>query len=387
MSQPAAPIETRAVVAYVAEVADIKRDWVALTSATSGRAGHGPHPCQGLYHRPAGARPTVACIATHYNVDFSEHYLAPLLATRGIGFLGWNTRYRGNEAYFLLEHALIDIGAGVRWLREEAGVDTVVLVGNSGGGSLMGAYLSQAAEPSIESSSGLPLPDPVLDLPGADLYISLNAHPGRPEVLTAWMDPSVTDETDPLSVERDLDLFAPDRTVPFDGPFLARYRAAQEARNHRITAWARTELDRLQTAGAWDRIFNLHRVWADPRFVDLSLDPSDRAAGCYAGDPRRANYGPFAIGATSTLRSWLSMWSLDASQCRGAPHLARITTPSLVVQSLADRGVFPSDAHAIHEALAAADKHLELVPGEHYFETGGRDEVADLLAAWIGERI
>ena len=32
---------------------------------------------------------------------------------------------------------------------------------------------------------------------------------------------------------------------------------------------------------------------------------------------------------------------------------------------------------------AATDKTLELVPGEHYFETGGRDAVADLITAWI----
>jgi acetyl esterase/lipase len=364
----------------------IDHQWVAVTSATSARAGHGPHPCQGLYHRPAGRRPSVACIAAHYNVDFAEHYLAEPLAARGVGFLGWNTRYRGNEPYFLLEHALVDIGAGVRWLREEAGADTVVILGNSGGGSLMAAYLSQAVEPSIEPSAGLSLPDAVLDLPGADLYVSLNAHPGRPEVLTAWMDPAVTDETDPLSVDPELDLFAPGRALPLDREFLSTYREAQRSRNHRISAWARAELDRLHAAGAWDRLFNVHRVWADPRFVDLTLDPSDRQPGCYAGDPRAANHGPFSIGATSTLRSWLSMWSLDSSQCQGPPHLARITAPSLVVQSLADRGVFPSDARAIHEALAAEDKALELVGGEHYFETGGREEVADLLATWIASR-
>ena len=34
-------------------------------------------------------------IATHYQIDFSEHYLADYMATRGIGFLGWNTRFRG----------------------------------------------------------------------------------------------------------------------------------------------------------------------------------------------------------------------------------------------------------------------------------------------------
>ena len=116
---------------------EITREFVGLPSPAIGRAGAGGHPCQGIYHRPAGARPTTAFIATHYNVDFSEHYLASYLAERGFGFLGWNTRFRGNEAHFLLDHALAEIGVGVRWLREQAGVDRVVLLGNSGGGSLM----------------------------------------------------------------------------------------------------------------------------------------------------------------------------------------------------------------------------------------------------------
>ena len=46
--------------------------------------------------------------------------------------------------FFLLEYALIDIGAGVDWLKTEAGADVVVLLGNSGGGSLMAAYQSQS---------------------------------------------------------------------------------------------------------------------------------------------------------------------------------------------------------------------------------------------------
>ena len=109
------------------------------------RAGRpGGHPCQGIYWTPKGQRPRTALIATHYNVDFAEHYIAPYFAARGFGFLGWNTRYRGAEDQFILEHALIDIGVGVRWLREEAGVERVVILGNSGGGSLMGAYQAEA---------------------------------------------------------------------------------------------------------------------------------------------------------------------------------------------------------------------------------------------------
>ncbi len=49
----------------------------------------------------------------------------------------------------MLEHALIDIGVGVRWLREEAGVERVVILGNSGGGSLMGAYQAEATPPTL----------------------------------------------------------------------------------------------------------------------------------------------------------------------------------------------------------------------------------------------
>ena len=82
------------------------------------------------------------------------------------------------------------------------------------------------------------------------------------------------------------------------------------------------------------------------------------------------------------------MWSLEYSQCRGAPHLARITTPALVIQSLADTGVFPGDAQAIFNNLGATDKRLELVAGDHYLLQPGnaRAEVADLVTAWVSER-
>ena len=74
--------------------------------------------------------------------------------------------------------------------------------------------------------------------------------------------------------------------------------------------------------------------------IDPSIEPSDRRPNwCYLGDPMRANYGVFGVGTVSTLRSWLSMWSLRTSQCTAAPHLARITQPALVIHATADTGV------------------------------------------------
>lgn len=368
---------------------EVSRQLVALESATGKVNGAGFHPCQGVWYRPSDTRPTVGVIASHYAVDFSEHYLAERLAGRGIGFLGWNTRYRSNEGWFLLEHALVDVGAGVTWLRQEANVDTVVVLGNCGGGSLMAAYQSQAVGPTIEPSPGLQLPDALNALEPGDLYVSLQAHPGRPEVLTNWLDPSVIDESDPVSRDPSLDMFDPANGPPYDATFVKRYRQAQAERNERITSWAEAELERVTAAGTFDRNFAVHRTWADLRFLDEALDPSDRRPGrCLGGDPQWANSSPYGIAATGTLRTWLSMWSLRRSQCRGAPHLGRISAPALVVQSTADVGVFPSDARAVYEALGSAEKTLEWIAGDHYLEwpETARDDTADLVAAWIADR-
>jgi hypothetical protein len=367
----------------------IGREFVSLPSPTAARNGAGYHPTQGVYHRAKGTRPKTAIIATHYNVDFSEHYMAELMASRGYGFLGWNTRFRGLEHWFTLDHALIDIGVGVRWLREEAGAETVVVLGNSGGGSLMAAYQSQAVDPNLEPLLGVPVPEAALELLPADLYVSTNAHPGRPEVLTDWFDPSITDENDPTSVDPSLDMYNPDNGPPYSPDFIKRYREAQVARNHRITAWALKELERVQAAGCIDRMFNMHRAWADPRYLDAALDPNDREIGlCYLGPPKIFNYSPYGIGCSNSIRTWLSMWSLEHSQCRAIPHLERIKQPSLVVQSMADAGVFPVDAHTIADSLAATDKTLEFIPGDHYLlkPDTARDHVADLVAGWLQDR-
>jgi hypothetical protein len=361
--------------------------FVSAASPTMGRAGAGGHPCQGLWYAP-DTPPKVAFIATHYDIDFSEHYLAEYLANRGHGFLGWNTRFRGMGYYFTLEQAVVDIGVGVRWLREVQAIDTVVLLGNSGGASLMSAYQSQAIEPNIRPTRGSSVPDAALNLPAADLFVSLNAHPGRPDVLTAWLDPSVVDESDPLSVDPTLDMNNPEHVVPFKGEFIDRYRRAQEDRNHRITAWCIEELNRMSAAGAYDRVFNVFRTWADLRFLDLDIDPSDREVGCYFGDPKVANYLPYGLATTNTLRAWLSMWSLTESQCRAQPHLARITEPSLVVQSSDDQGCYPSDAQAIFRGLATEDKTLDTLRGDHYLQkpTDARDQAADIISDWVQDR-
>ena len=79
------------------------------------------------------------------------------------------------------------------------------------------------------------------------------------------------------------------------------------------------------------------------------------------------------------------MWSLSESHCRGAPHLNRITQPALVIQSLGDTGVFPSDAQAIYESLGSEDKQLVMIEGDHYLESpaNARNDTSDLIVGWL----
>jgi alpha-beta hydrolase superfamily lysophospholipase len=120
--------------------------------------------------------------------------------------------------------------------------------------------------------------------------------------------------------------------------------------------------------------------------IDPAIEPSSRRPNwCYLGEPTKANYGVYGVGTVSTLRTWLSMWSLRTSQCVAAPHLARITLHSLVVHATADACVSESDARSLYDALAATDKELVFIKADHYLQepAGARAEVADLIATWV----
>src|SRR5689334_125215 len=181
-----------------------------------------------------------------------------------------------------MERCIQDLGAGIAFLRRE-GYRRIALLGNSGGGSLAAFYQSQAERLTLrDTPDGRPIDLAPADLPPVDGLAMCAAHPGRAQVLTDWLDPSVTDEADMLAADATLDMYNPENGPPYDRQWLDRYRQAQRARNDRITDWA---LARLGTFDAnpdpdapKDAPFLVFRTAADPRFVDLTLDPSDRKA-------------------------------------------------------------------------------------------------------------
>jgi hypothetical protein len=313
------------------------------------------------------------------------------LANTGAHVLCAASRYPKNDTALIMEKVVADMGAWVRFAREELGYEHVVLIGWSGGASLSMLYQAEAVGPSIAHT---PAGDPY-DLTGAGLIpadglVAIAAHRGRANTLATWIDPSVTDEADPSNRDASLDLYDPSNQAPYSAEFVETFRAAQLARMSRISNWARDQLAEIKELGGAEveRCFMTQRTMADPRWLDTSLDHNDRRPGwCYLGDPETVNVGPVGLARFSTLRSWLSQWSIDDARADGVPCLARVPQPQLFVENSADDATPRSDLVAMHEASGASDRSYHVIDGANHYYKDQPDCLRDAVRVttnWLG---
>jgi dienelactone hydrolase len=315
------------------------------------------------------------------------------LARAGFHVIASDTRYSNGDAALIMENVLLDLGAVVADAKERLGYDRVLLAGWSGGGSLMIGYQGEAEKPQITQTAAgdyTGLADTTLT--PADGVMILAAHRSRHYLLTEFLDASITDESRPDERDQELNLYDaanPDQP-PYATSFVQRYRAAQVARNRRITAYAKQHLEDLRTAGrdGEEHCFIVHGTMADPRWLDPSVDPNDRGPGSYLGDPRLINDGPSALGRFTTARSWLSQWSLDDAQVDGVEGAKRVGVPVLILENSADDACPPEHPRAIFAAVPHEDKEFTVVQGANHYYSGQREHLDTALghvSRWIHE--
>jgi alpha-beta hydrolase superfamily lysophospholipase len=373
-------------------------------------------------------KPDTVVMVIHPRTDQTRHYAIPGLVEAGFAAFGHNTRWLNNDIETIHERLVLDVAAAVKTFRER-GYKYVVLLGNSGGGALYTFYQAQAARSGNRVTS-TPAGDPPnlndFDMPEVDAVIQLATHAGPGRFLLNCIDPSVTDESDPLSVDPRLDMYDPDngyRTPPepttYSREFLERYRDGQRNRVLRLDAIARqfiNEQRRTQTLVATEgfqslgvrdqlrlrqravagNIMTIWRTMADPGYVDLSIDPSDRDRGSIRStNPETYNYTEFGYARVLTPRAWLSSWSGASCQVDTVESSKYITLPTLHVGARCDREVLPEkDTIAIYNATAGADKQLVWIDGaDHFFRPSPhsgkgdeRERTLTAIANWLHER-
>ena len=318
------------------------------------------------------------------------------LADSGLHVICAGSRYPKNDSALIMEKVCFDLGQYIQYAKETCGYKKVVLVGWSGGGSLSLFYQSQAEDPSITHTPAGDAYDLVAaKLIPADGVIFIAAHLSRAETLTEWLDPSVKDELNPDERDLELDIYNPacPNQPPFSAEFVARFRAAQVARNRKITQWVEGMLAQLKQRddGEVERGFVVHRTMCDVRWIDAAVDPNGRKPNhCYLGTPQSANSAPAGLARFSSLRSWLSQWSYDQSQAKGPLSAARIRhTPVLQIENEADDAVPATHNPAIYKALATPDKKMVSIKGATHYYLGQPEQLKqciDTLLNWSREK-
>ena len=305
-------------------------------------------------------------------------------ARQGLHVLACDGRYRGVDSALNMEKATLDLGNAVRHARDKLGYKKIILLGWSGGGSLSAFYQSQAENPTVTSSPCGGGPDLTkADFMPANGLVLMAAHISRHGTLTQWLDASITDETNPDIRDTTLDLYGEMLKPPYDAGFLDRYRAAQIARNRKITDWVKYKLQALADKGRENEEFAFvtHGTMADPRWLDPAIDPNDRMPGhCYLGVPRIVNNGPVGLARFSTLRSWLSQWSYDDANADGPASLAHISVPALVIGNSADDACTPSHTQALFDAIGHDNKQRAEVKGATHYYMGQPELAAQAVA-------
>jgi len=370
----------------------------------------------GYLFRRGGERAVVS--AMHPRELVVPQYVVPEVLLGGCAVWVQGARSVGSDLRLEHESALLDLAAGQRFLESE-GFTQRLLLGISGGGPLGAFYIQQSGllpgNRILKSPGGKPTGLHKALLPSPQGMIFVSAHPGQGKLLLSGIDPSVTDENDPLGTDESISPFnpangfkRPPQSSAYSAEFVERYRAAQLARVGRIDRKAYDLIGRRNDArkrlkqrlnsedeilAAHSPIFTVWRTDADLRCYDLSLDPSERAYGSlWGGNPFASNYGSIGFGRVCTPESWLSNWSALSSNASMEKCAPSVIQPTLMIEYTGDNSVFPADADLLFSQIGSTRKLRHRVHGNHHGQPVGPDkpngqiEAGIRIRAWLAEQ-
>jgi pimeloyl-ACP methyl ester carboxylesterase len=398
-----------------------------------------------LYEQTApGPNAAVGLVLAHPNNNFQNSLACHELAERGFTALCFTTRYNNtNRETMVWEDLALDVAPAVQHLRDREGIDSVVLVGHSGGGQLMPFYQNVAENGAdvCQARARIVKCDDELDgLPPADGVVLLDAHHGYGANTLTSLDGALVNERKPDAVRSSVDMYDPRNGYDEDGSeysgrFVDRYLDAQAARSARLLKAAQKAVaDVAAGRGQFPDAeqFSVYRtdarIWqCDVRLVSHTkgkypvLHPGGTATTEVARTVRVPSCDPesnasFDGGAVQyTAEAYLSSQTIrttkhyditdddiegvvwESSNTSTPENIKGVTVPTLIMAMTGHYWMVSSEM--FYERSGADDKSLVFVEGaSHGFtpctaceDTPGEfgDTVAttfDHLAGWLAER-
>ena len=349
----------------------------------------------------------IAVLVMHSDTDYLNFPAGSALAGHGYRTLCANVS-RANEP---LDKKLLDVKACMEYLKSLPGVEKVILLGHSGGATLMSCYQA-AAENGLsyfqDDKKIVPMSD-IGELPKADGVMLIDSNWGNGVMTLLSLDPAVIDDGCGTRLDKTYDLADPAKGYRPEGAsytaeFIEKYQKAQHRRNLRLIDAALARLQALadgegayrddepwNIAGASQTAPNNRLFPQDIRLLSHTKNewPLIHADGSVTvgiipslRKPRPAApfTAMFGMGAMSTsVKAYLSAQAVrttedfgydethiygidwDSSYCCTPGNVRGIHAPLLVMGMTG--GYEFLAAELIYEMAAAADKSIAFVEG------------------------
>ncbi len=179
----------------------------------------------------------VAVVLLHSDGDYYGFTPGPELAKRGYTTFGSKV----NDSRSTLDKKIEDVGDVINFVKSLPGIEKIVILGHSGGATLMTCYAAVAENgPEIfRDDHRIIKMGNVKPLPLPDAMMILDANWGNGVMTLISVDPAITDENSARNLNEELDLYNPANGFSEDGShysdeFVAKFQKAQAARNEKI---------------------------------------------------------------------------------------------------------------------------------------------------------
>lgn len=205
----------------------------------------------GVLYEPVNGdeRSSVGIVLMHSDDDYYGFVPAPELAKRGFTVLASKVE----KSCETLDKKILDVKNAVEYLKEVPGIKKLVLLGHSGGATLMSAYQSVAqngAKIFQDDHKIIKLSD-IGEVPAADAVMFLDSNWGNGVMTLLSLEPSITDNETSRGLKPGFDLFDPANGFSEDGStysdeFISGYQKAQAARNEQLIDLALDRLEKIE---------------------------------------------------------------------------------------------------------------------------------------------
>lgn len=376
----------------------------------------------GVLYEPEGRETEKlhAVLVMHSDEDYLSMPTGPELAKRGYRVLCANVQSK--EGFFFTQpQKMRAVKDAVSYLRSLEKVDKVVLMGHSGGATLLTAYQA-IAENGVEIFQGpekiYPHPD-VGELPPADGVMLLDSNWGNAAMQLFSLDPAVEDEATGMTLDSEYNLFEPENGFQpegsiFSDEFIQKFQKRQGERNNDILHYALTRLEAIRKGkgdysddeqlvlpGADQSFFNNKLFAQDIRLMSRTKEPHLLLHGDgsrtveivntvrHAENPESMTHSLLEGGRIMTVVNYLTsyavrtteeygyddceVWGVDWNSTYNCPpgNVQYIHVPMLVMGMTAGWEFLA--AETIHQMAASEDKTIAFVEGANHKFHPARD--------------